>query len=115
MEKVMERTATQVIRQLEARVAHLEKSAGGTNIYVTETRSESNYGTYEVTNTDNTKMSPEKLFSRLNELSNVSMQRSRAGLTFSGRTHSDKIVEFTVVERILLDALLKDYFLKGVL
>lgn len=111
----MRRTASEVIRSLEARIARLEKSARGTEIYVTERRLESNYGTYEVTDTDNTRMTPEKLFSRINELSNVSMDRSRASLTFSGRTPSDKIVEFSVSERVLLDAILKDHFLKDVL
>ena len=111
----MRRTASEKIRSLEARIARLEKSARGTEIYVTETRSESSHGTYEVTDRDNTRMTPEKLFSRLNELSNVSMDRSRASLTFSGRTPSDKIVEFSVSERVLLDAILKDHFLNGVL
>ena len=113
----MRRSASEIIRNLETRIANLEnKSASATKIMVEEKRSEDSFGTYEVTSRESTRMSTRELFSRVNELSHITMDSSsRHTVTFTGRTPSDKIVELSASLHVLLEAMVKDHFLKGVI
>jgi|13_taG_2_1085334.scaffolds.fasta_scaffold01623_9 hypothetical protein len=111
----MRRTASQDIRNLETRIANLEnKSARATKIMVQEKQLEDSFGTYEETSRESTRMSPRELFSRVSELSHITMETSSHTVTFTGRTPSDKIVELSASAGVLLESMIKDHFLKGV-